>query len=110
MNETIEYQDICKTCPRVFSPDAATGSEIDTDVNREYKSSLFCMIFSDKEEQQKLYNALNDSDYTDSDELEVTTIKGVIYMSRKNDVSFVLGSTMNLYEHQSAQKGPPDLL
>ena len=44
---------------------------------REHKSSLFVTILSEKENQLKVYNYLNHSDYTDPDEIEVTTIANV---------------------------------
>ena len=71
-------------------------------VNRKYKDSLFRKIFSDRKDLLDLYNALNGTRYTDEEELTVTTLEDVIYISIKNDVSFLLGGTMNLYEHQSS--------
>lgn len=49
-----------------------------------------------------LYNALNDSHYTDESELYINTLDDLIYISVKNDVSFIIGNYMNLYEHQSS--------
>ena len=74
--------------------------------NRRYKDSLFRFIFGRNDEKSQrwrldLYNALNDSHYTDPDALEVTTIEDVIYISMKNDLSFLIDNVMNLYEHQS---------
>ena len=71
-------------------------------VNRKYKDSLFRKVFSDRKDLLSLYNALNDTQYTDEEGLTVTTLEDVIYISMKNDVSFLLGGTMNLYEHQSS--------
>ena len=48
-----------------------------------------------------LYNALNNSNYNNKDELEINTLDNVIYMRMKNDVSFVLDNQMVLLEHQS---------
>ncbi len=70
-------------------------------VNRKYKDSLFRMIFSEKEELLTLYNAINGSSYTDPELLEVNTIEDVLYMGMKNDVSFLIGDYLNLYEEQS---------
>ena len=33
------------------------------DVNREYKSSLFCLTFQEKKDLLDLYNAVNDTSY-----------------------------------------------
>lgn len=45
---------------------------------------------------------VNDSAYTNPDELTITTIEDVVYMGMKNDLSFIIGDVMNLYEHQSS--------
>ena len=70
-------------------------------VNREYKSRIFAMIFSDKKELLELYNAISGKHYTDPDLLEVNTLENAIYMSMKNDVSFLVDARVSLYEHQS---------
>lgn len=70
-------------------------------VNRNYKDSLFRMIFREKKDLLDLYNAVNGSDYTDPELLEVNTIEDVLYMGMKNDVSFLIGDYLNLYEEQS---------
>ena len=79
---------------------------IQTAHNREYRDRLFKAIFGRDNEQSKrwrleLYNALNGTSYTDPDALEVNTIENVIYMTMKNDVSFLVDSQMTLYEQQS---------
>ena len=48
-----------------------------------------------------LYNALNGTNYTNPDELEINTMENVLYMSMKNDVSCIIANNMALYEHQS---------
>ena len=73
---------------------------------REYKDRLFKAIFGRNTEQSKrwrldLYNALNNSNYTNPDELELNTIENVIYITMHNDVSFLVDSQMTLYEQQS---------
>ena len=73
---------------------------------REYKDRLFKAVFGKDTEQSKrwrldLYNALNGTAYTDPDALKLTTIENVIYITMKNDISFLIGSQMNLYEQQS---------
>ena len=74
-----------------------------TQGNRNYKDSLFRMIFEKKEDLLDLYNAINGTSYENADELEVNTLDNVLYMGMKNDVSFLIGYTMNLYEHQSSK-------
>lgn len=69
--------------------------------NRVYKSRLFEMVFSDKVELLKLYNAMNGTDYDNPDLLEINTLENAIYMAMRNDVSFIIDSRLTLYEHQS---------
>ena len=69
--------------------------------NRLYKSRLFVMIFEDKEKLLELYNAVSGSDYRDPGLLEINTLENAIYMSMKNDISFLIDARLSLYEHQS---------
>ncbi len=70
-------------------------------VNRKYKDVLFRYLFEEKSEMLKLYNAINNTNYTNPDELIVTTMEDVIYIGMKNDLSFIIANELNLYEHQS---------
>ena len=70
-------------------------------VRRKYKDQFFQRVFSDKKDLLDLYNAVNHTEYKNPDELEITTLEDVIYLSMKNDISFIISSTLNLYEHQS---------
>lgn len=70
-------------------------------LNRKYKDRLFRLIFKDKENLLQLYNAINDSHYTNPEDLMITTIDDVVYMGMKNDLSFMIDDIMSLYEHQS---------
>ncbi len=70
-------------------------------INRSYKDRLFRVLFNNKEELLILYNALNNTTYTDASNLEVNTLEDSIYMGMKNDVSFIISDQLNLYEHQS---------
>lgn len=69
--------------------------------NRKYKDALFKYLFRDKQDLLDLYNALNGSTYQNPEELEVITMEDVIFMKMKNDLSFMIGNTLNIYEHQS---------
>lgn len=78
-----------------------------TVTNRLYKDRLFKAVFGQANRQSAwwrldLYNALNGTDYKNPDDLTLTTIENVIYITMKNDVSFLVGSQMNLYEQQSS--------
>ena len=49
------------------------------EANREYKSDVFSMLMEDKENALSLYNALNGSDYSDPEEVQICTLeKGVL--------------------------------
>ena len=69
--------------------------------NREYKDCLFRLIFQEKEDLLDLYNAVNESNYKDPEELTIYTMDDAIYICMKNDISFLIGEVLNLYEHQS---------
>lgn len=71
---------------------------------RAYKDWIFRMIFKEKKELLELYNAMNGTEYTNEEDLIVTTLENAIYIGMKNDVSFVLYDKLTLYEHQSTKK------
>ena len=70
-------------------------------VNREYKDRLFRFVFQRREDLLSLYNAVNGTDYRDPEALEIHTLENVLYLGMKNDISFLISGTLNLYEHQS---------
>ncbi|MCR5343820.1 MAG: hypothetical protein K6E70_10725 [Butyrivibrio sp.] len=74
-------------------------------VNRKYKDSVFRMLFNSKEELLSLYNAVNGTNYVNTDDLEINTLEEGVYMKMKNDISFIFGFELNLYEHQSTECG-----
>ena len=49
-----------------------------------------------------LYNALNDTEYTNEDELEIVTLENAVYMTFKNDVSCLLDMNIQLFEQQAS--------
>ena len=69
--------------------------------NRNYKDTVFRMLFSDKKNLLSLYNAVNSRDYTNPDDLEIVTLENAIYMGIKNDLAFIIDTNLYLYEHQS---------
>ena len=71
-------------------------------IDKKYKDRLFRLIFQDKKDLLELYNAINNSDYTNPEDLTITTIEDVVYMGMKNDLSFLIDDVLNLYEHQSS--------
>ena len=71
-------------------------------VNRNNKATLFGYMMSEKKNIIDVYNALNNTSYSeDDDSFEITTLEDVIYIHHKNDVSFIIDNRLALYEHQS---------
>lgn len=70
-------------------------------INRIYKDRLYKMIFNDKSELLKLYNAINGTHYDDPAMLTITTLDNAIYMTMENDLSFIIDMRLALYEQQS---------
>ena len=66
-----------------------TGSMPTT--NRNYKDTIFRMLFSDRKNLLSLYNAVNQRDYQNPEDLEIVTLENAIYMD----------TNLYLYEHQS---------
>ncbi len=73
-----------------------------TKANNNHKDTLFKTLFGkNKENALSLYNAINGTNYTETENFEYTTMEDVVYMKMKDDVSFIVGTSLNLYEHQS---------
>ena len=70
---------------------------------RQYKDNVFCLLYRDKNNLLDLYNGLNDTNYTNVNDLTVTTLKGGVYMKYKNDASFVFGQDLYMFEQQSSR-------
>ena len=70
--------------------------------NRNYKDTLFRMIFRNPEALLSLYNAVNGTNYTNPGDLRVVTLENAIYMNMKNDLALIIDGHINLYEHQSS--------
>ena len=69
MNNTSEYQNIY--------------------ANRKFKDSLFRMVFNAKKDLLDLYNAINGTSYTNTADLEINTLDNALYLTIKNDISFM---------------------
>lgn len=69
--------------------------------NREYKSDVFSMLMQDKKNALSVYNALNKTNYTNPDDVEIQALDKGISLSVRNDAAFMVGSAFNIYEHQS---------
>ncbi|WP_051656386.1 hypothetical protein [Butyrivibrio sp. AE3004] len=74
-------------------------------VNSKHKDTVFRMLFNSKKELLSLYNAVNGTNYDNVDDLEINTLEEGVFIKMKNDISFVFGFEMSLYEHQSTKCG-----
>ena len=70
---------------------------------REYKDTVFRMLFSDKKNLLSLYNAVTGRTYENAEDFEIVTLDNAVYMGMKNDLSFLLDTRIYLYEHQSTK-------
>ena len=59
------------------------------------------MLFSDRKNLLSLYNAVNQSNYKNPEDLKIVTLENAIYMGIKNDLAFIMDTNLYLYEHQS---------
>lgn len=74
-------------------------NKVTSNPNPEYKDRFFKFIFGRETEQSKhwrlqLYNALNGTNFTDPDELKINTIENVVYITMRNDISFIVDTEM----------------
>ena len=69
--------------------------------HRNYKDTVFRMLFSDRKNLLSLYNAVSGAHYDDPEKLEIVTLENAIYMGMKNDLAFIIDTDLFLYEHQS---------
>ena len=70
--------------------------------NKNYKDTVFRKLFHQKKELLELYNALNDSNYTKEEDLEIVTLEeSSLFIGMRNELAFILDFRLHLYEHQS---------
>jgi len=74
----------------------------DVSLNRNYKDSVFRMIFGEPEKMIELYNAIFDTDYPPDTKIDINTIEEVLHRVQKNDIAFTIdGTYIMVTEHQS---------
>ena len=72
------------------------------ELNREFKNSVFTLLFNDKARLLELYNALNGTNYSDTSDIEINTLQDALFKGRINDMSFLFRrKQVVLFEHQS---------
>ena len=72
--------------------------------NRNYKSSIFAMVFSDKKRLLELYNGISGKNYKDPELLEINTLENAIYMAIRNDLSFLIASRLSRETFQGGMR------
>lgn len=76
-----EYDEFADTLPeQMSSAQYALGRP-----GSAYKDRVFRMLLKDRKVALEVYNAMNNSNYTNPDELEFTTLENAVYMGMKND-------------------------
>jgi predicted transposase YdaD len=71
-------------------------------VNREYKDSVFSLLFGNPETLREVYGALEGITIDPSEPITINTLEGALYQKRINDLSFTIGDKLVvLIEHQS---------
>lgn len=74
----------------------------DNNVNSKYKDTLFRVIFGENNEYAlALYNAVNGTDYTDAENLQIVTLEDAMYIGRKNDAAYIFHDVLSMFEQQS---------
>ena len=73
--------------------------------NREYKSDVFSMLMESKENALEVYNALNDSEYTNPEDVEIVQLERGISLSIRNDASFIIDMNINLKKKSTVLEG-----
>jgi len=73
-----------------------------SNVVRNHKDNVFCLLYREKKNLLSLYNAMNGTSYEKEEELEVVTLEEAICMKIRNDAAFVIDSRLNLYEQQAS--------
>ena len=74
-------------------------------MQRNYKDTVFRMLFNNKEALLSLYNAINGTHYDRTDDLEIIISKMQCIWQMKT-ISHLFGLYMNLYEHSGSTLNP----
>ncbi|MGL5437762.1 MAG: hypothetical protein ACRDBO_20660, partial [Lachnospiraceae bacterium] len=70
--------------------------------NREVKSSAFAAYFGEAENAARLFEALEPGTHVSPEDIDFTTLNGVLFLARKNDLAFtVKEKVLVISEHQA---------
>jgi hypothetical protein len=71
-------------------------------VNREYKNTVFSLLFSDPDVLRELFSAIEGVDLPPDIQININTLSDVLFKRQINDISFTVGNNLVvLIEHQS---------
>lgn len=71
--------------------------------SRDFKDRIFRLLFSEKEEALELFNALEETNYAQTEKLEIVTLEDAIYNQKVNDLAFQYSAALlSVVEHQSS--------
>ena len=74
-----------------------------SDANAQYRDSVFRSFFNEPTRLLSLCNAVLGTSYSDPSKLEINTLEGIFFDSRKNDISCSIDNQfLVLVEHQSS--------
>lgn len=74
-----------------------------SDANAQYRDSVFRSFFNEPRRLLSLCNAVLGTNYKNPDKLEINTLEGIFFDSRKNDISCSIDNQfLVLVEHQSS--------
>ena len=74
-----------------------------SDANAQYRDSVFRSFFNEPKRLLSLCNAVLGTNYKNPDKLEINTLEGIFFDSRKNDISCSIDNQfLVLVEHQSS--------
>jgi hypothetical protein len=76
------------------------------DGNREYKSSVFSLLFGDPVILRELYNALEGTPLPPNVPITINTLEGALYRTRLNDLSFIVGEKLVVLIEQQSTINP----
>ncbi len=82
-------------------PVPAIGRVSMSNVYRNYKDNVFCLLHREKANLLELYNAMNGTSYGDPKDLTVVTLPSAICIQYRNDAAYTFNSDLSLYEQQS---------
>ena len=70
--------------------------------NRKIRDTVFCHYMATESHLLELFNALNDTHFRNSSNVNINTLEGSFFSNIKNDISFLMDNlVIVLIEHQT---------